>query len=180
MLVGRICYPVKTLGPGNRVGIWVVGCNQNCIGCMSPELRDCSQGVEVKPEKILELLREIENVDGVTISGGEPFLQVKELISLVELISDHVEKDILIYTGFQLKELEQTYPMEMEVLKKRISAIVDGPYIEAMNRGRGLMGSENQQTYIYHNFDKYRDIRTCERSSQAILYNGQILLIGIQ
>ena len=38
MYVARILYPVKVLGPGNRIGIWVSGCNHRCKGCSNPEL----------------------------------------------------------------------------------------------------------------------------------------------
>ena len=36
--VARILYPVKVLGPGNRVGIWLAGCDHKCLGCSNPEL----------------------------------------------------------------------------------------------------------------------------------------------
>ena len=180
MYIGRICYPVRVLGPGNRVGIWVTGCKRNCRYCMSPELKNRDSGVTLSTERICEIIDEIGDMDGITISGGEPFLQVKELISLVDRVSEKVNKDILIYTGFAMNELESSYPYEMEFIKSKVSVIIDGEYIAMMDNGKGLMGSENQKIYVYSNFEKYKNIRSCERRSQSFLYNGKIILIGIQ
>ena len=38
MNVARILFPVQVLGPGNRIGIWLCGCNRACKGCSNPEL----------------------------------------------------------------------------------------------------------------------------------------------
>ena len=38
MYIARILYPVKVLGPGNRIGIWFAGCHHRCKGCSNPEL----------------------------------------------------------------------------------------------------------------------------------------------
>lgn len=40
MYIARILYPVKVLGPGERIGIWMDGCEHGCIGCSNPELWD--------------------------------------------------------------------------------------------------------------------------------------------
>ena len=39
MRIGRILYPIKALGPGTRIGIWVQGCPRECPGCANPELQ---------------------------------------------------------------------------------------------------------------------------------------------
>ena len=147
---------------------------------MSPELKDMGSGITLSTEKICEIIDEIGDMDGITISGGEPFLQVKELISLVDRLSEKVNKDILIYTGFTMHELESRYPYEIDFIKSKVSVIIDGEYIAVMDNGKGLMGSENQKIYVYSNFEKYKNIRSCERRSQSFLYNGKIILIGIQ
>ena len=106
--VARIYYPVKTLGPGRRVGIWTAGCSHNCRGCISPELQSADAGQRMATSEIIALVNRVGcTPEGFTISGGEPFLQVEALCGLVEalaLISD----DILIYTGFLLDELIAT------------------------------------------------------------------------
>lgn len=97
--IARIYYPVKTLGPGNRIGIWTAGCPRRCSGCISPELQRAEAGREMTAEEILRLLAAITDpVDGITISGGEPFARPEPLSRLMRALAKRWE-DILIFTG---------------------------------------------------------------------------------
>ena len=103
--IARIFYPVKTLGPGNRVGIWTTGCLRECQGCISPELQDYDKEKELEVEAVLKMIRSITYpIDGFTISGGEPFLNPKALEALVRQLVE-INDDILIYTGYTLDEI---------------------------------------------------------------------------
>ena len=73
MQIGKILYPVTTLGVGERLGIWTQGCNRFCRGCSNPELQTFDETKDVSPQKIFDATIGWE-FDGVTISGGEPFL----------------------------------------------------------------------------------------------------------
>ena len=106
-------------------------------------------------------------------------MQAAELHRLVASISDYVQRDILIYTGYKLSELESLYPKEMDAVKKEVAAIVDGEYVEELNKGKGLMGSENQDIHVFSNFEKYNGARELERRGQTFLYGGQILYVGL-
>ena len=46
--IARIYYPVKTLGPGNRIGIWTAGCPRRCSGCISPELQHAEAYLQIQ------------------------------------------------------------------------------------------------------------------------------------
>lgn len=39
MQIDRLLYPVHSLGPGNRLVIWVRGCKKRCFNCANPELQ---------------------------------------------------------------------------------------------------------------------------------------------
>ena len=109
MNVARILYPVEVLGPGRRVGIWVCGCRRGCKGCSNPELREQRPEYEVKIEEIAELIGRIGEryeIDGFTVSGGEPMDQAVELAKLMEELRRYSE-DILIYTGYRIEELQE-------------------------------------------------------------------------
>ena len=78
MKIGRICYPVTTLGPGDRVAVWVQGCSRHCFGCMSPELQS-EAGIDVPVETIARSIADVIPPNtGLTISGGEPLEQSAE------------------------------------------------------------------------------------------------------
>ncbi len=183
MFVKRVCYPVKVLGPGNRIGIWLAGCNRKCPGCMSPELqttdgcKDCSLS---EVQELLKRISESNKIDGITISGGEPFLQAEELHGLVQYIRERISDDIIIYTGYQLRELKEMRSPHVEGILSSVSVLIDGEYVEGLNDGIGLRGSSNQQIHIFRNHEKYAGLLNEERKLQTFRYNGQILVVGIR
>ena len=99
--IERIFYPIETLGYGKRIGIWTIGCSHGCFNCCNPELWDSNPNKNLSLLQIFTMLKSINQpVDGVTISGGDPFQQLEELDELVSFIAAEITDDILIYTGF--------------------------------------------------------------------------------
>jgi len=153
MYIKRICYPVKTLGPGNRIGIWVTGCEKNCFGCMSPDLRIKEDGSDISVSKLMHMFQAVEKpIAGFTISGGEPFLQEEELCKLITEIVNNFSDDIIIYTGYTLHELELKKSVHINRILELISVLIDGEYVDSLNDGKGLRGSSSA------NFQKSRAI----------------------
>ena len=143
MYVARVLFPVEVLGPGNRVGIWTCGCPHKCDGCANPELWEADENKNIKIPVLLDLVRRIvsnNQVDGFTITGGEPFLQKEELKELLAALSMW-SQDILVYTGFLREQLTDT---DLE----HVSVLIDGPYIKEKNCGLTLRGSSNQRVFI--------------------------------
>ena len=65
---------VRSLGPYLRYGIWFYGCDKNCLGCIYHENEPLSfESVSI--DSILQKILSNKDIEGVTISGGEPFLQ---------------------------------------------------------------------------------------------------------
>ena len=74
MFVRHICFPITTLGPGKRLGIWVSGCSKACVGCMSEELKNREESDRISLESLQRMITGYAGrIEGVTISGGEPF-----------------------------------------------------------------------------------------------------------
>jgi Organic radical activating enzymes len=172
-------YPVKVLGPGCRVGIWLNGCRKNCPGCISPEMQQYDPTKEVAVNDIISMVSRIEKpIDGFTISGGEPFYNPKALNALVVGLSP-VNDDILIFTGYTLAELKEQENTEINSIIETCAAIIDGPYIRELHDGTGLKGSSNQHCWIFKHQDRYAGIEKERRSIQNIMYDKGILAIGI-
>lgn len=177
--LARIYYPVKVLGPGNRVGIWLNGCEKRCPGCISPELQIYDSAKEVSVQDIIQMINRIDlQIDGFTISGGEPFYNPIALNSLVTAISS-ISDDILIFTGYTLEELKKQADEAINSILKTCSAIIDGPFIKELNEKNGLRGSSNQRCWVFKYHDRYASIMEEERSLQNILYDKGVLTIGI-
>ncbi len=177
--IARIYYPVKTLGPGNRIGIWTAGCPRRCSGCISPELQRAEAGREMTAEEILRLLAAITDpVDGITISGGEPFARPEPLSRLMRALAKRWE-DILIFTGYTYEQLLAQNSAEVKTVLSLCAVLIDGPYIAQRNDGIGLRGSSNQRIHVFRDPEKYAGLAHAPRQLQNILFDDKIVTIGI-
>lgn len=148
MQIGKILYPITTLGPGKRVGVWTVGCNRDCEGCSNPELKIFDAGNDTAAADAAKLVLSFR-ADGVTVSGGEPFLQAGELARFVEALVASGVTDILVYSGFTLAELRARRDADTDYVLSHIAALIDGPFVKALADGVPLRGSSNQKLYVF-------------------------------
>lgn len=83
--------------------------------------------------------------DGLTISGGEPFLQAEMLSELLRLLKKGMNCDVgvIVYTGYTLEEL-QRMPFAQGLLEQT-DLLIDGPYVQELDDGLSLRGSSNQR-----------------------------------
>ena len=91
-------------GPGIRFTVFTQGCPHHCEGCHNPQTHDFSGGEAVDTDELLEKIKAIPLLDGVTFSGGEPFCQAQALASLGCEIKK-LGLDIVTYTGYDFEEL---------------------------------------------------------------------------
>lgn len=151
-------FDIKTgitkLGPGLRFGIWTQGCPRRCSGCMSPNSQALNQGYLVDVEALSKQVVDSGRTE-LTISGGEPFLQAKQLIALIDKVRETVDLGVIIYTGYTIDELNSSENIYYKKLLKKSDLIVDGEYVESLNDGKNLRGSSNQRAIPLT--DRYRD-----------------------
>lgn len=146
--VNRLHFPVTTLGPGQRVGIWLQGCTIGCAGCMSRDTWVATDEHRVEVEEVIEAVRRLTAgalVHGVTISGGEPFEQAPALQDLLRglrnwLAAHHPDADILCYSGMPWRQLRQRHPGVLELL----DAVIPEPYVRTLPQSLAWRGSSNQ------------------------------------
>ncbi|MFI5907641.1 4Fe-4S cluster-binding domain-containing protein [Dactylosporangium sp. NPDC051541] len=144
--VNRVHYPVVVLGYGRRAGLWVQGCGIGCAGCVARDTWAADPATEVEVGAVVDWLRRLpSDVDGVTISGGEPFDQPDALLALLRAL--HAWRagtgrpvDLLGYSGRSLTALRARFAPHLELL----DAVVPGPYVAAEAPGGMWRGSANQ------------------------------------
>lgn len=184
MKVARILYPVRSLGPGNRLVIWTAGCKKKCRGCMSAELWNPDCGTDFKNSELTEIITKYASkhtVDGITISGGDPLEQPEELIGLVVGLKP-VINDILVFTGFTLNELSETLSKEQfATIKENVSVLVDGRFEENNCDNNPLRGSANQKIYIFDSKVEplYKEYCSVPHSVETRLFGTELLFVGI-
>lgn len=181
MQIDRLFYPVKTLGYGNRIGIWTIGCKHHCYNCSNPELWMEQPEKDISVAAIIKILESYLTVcDGITITGGDPFYQPDELYCLLKKINGtDFSGDILVYTGYHYAGLLEK-PLTERILSM-VDVLIDGTYIDELNSGKGLAGSSNQNIIILNEkfHCRYDEANLSERKSQIIEANGELLSIGV-
>ncbi|HEY7482861.1 MAG TPA: 4Fe-4S single cluster domain-containing protein [Streptosporangiaceae bacterium] len=147
LLLAKAHYPVTVLGPGRRAGIWTQGCTIGCPGCLSRDTWDADPRTAVPVDAVLGWLGSLPGpVDGVTISGGEPFQQPAALLALLRGIRawrGTAEVDVLVYSGYTFSRL--TRHARTRELLDWCDAVVTGPYVQRRGDGGPLRGSANQR-----------------------------------
>ena len=140
-------------GPFKRLCIWFQGCNRNCRGCCNKTLQPLKPANIISLGDLLEIIRKskIENkIEGVTLSGGEPLLQI-DLVKLLEEVKS-LGLGIILFTGYQLNEIDDN-------LKNQCDIIIDGYFDEQkIDNNSALVGSVNQNiNYISDRYVNEKD-----------------------
>ena len=139
----------KVNGPGNRFVLWTQGCSKGCKNCFNPETWSYNIYKELSPRQISELIKNFE-VDGVTISGGDPLEQEEELLELLFLLKEiKLPKGIILFSGFSRNEILEN-PIREKCLSL-IDVLIDGRYEEELKTESSLRGSSNQEFYFFSN-----------------------------
>ncbi len=142
LIIGRIHFPVTTLGFGRRLVIWTQGCHIRCPGCVNRDTWNSSAGTPISPMDLLDACSGIlEQADGLTVSGGEPFEQPEALGELLAGFRERHSGDILVFSGFERADL-LSHRIIHEGL---IDVLVSGPYRADLPQTLTLRGSDNQR-----------------------------------
>ncbi len=138
--LSRLHFPVTTLGPGQRLGIWLQGCSIRCPGCISADTWSATQGLTTTEAVIEALLPWLPNAEGITISGGEPFDQPEALGILLHDLRGLTPVDTLVYSGYPFGDLAQW----LQENPGLIDVLISEPYDEQVSQKLALRGSDNQ------------------------------------
>lgn len=137
-----------TDGPGFRYAIFTQGCPHNCFGCHNPDSHSFTDGKDYSAEFILDEILEDKLLDGVTFSGGEPFMQAQELALLSREIKQKTQLNIYCFTGYTWEELmEQEKAREgWYDLIRNVDVIIDGRFeLSLKSYNLRFRGSSNQR-----------------------------------
>lgn len=168
----------RVLGPGLRAGVWVQGCPFSCPGCIAPEWIPQRTNQLVSVDELAARIL-AEPVTGLTLSGGEPFLQAPALASLVRQLRAERDLDVISFSGFTLSMLRRR--SQADELLAQLDLLIDGSYVAARDPGIGLRGSDNQ---VFHYLTpRLRDsgypFETVPRGAELHFQGNDLLVVGI-
>lgn len=136
-------------GPGVRYTIFTQGCYHKCEGCQNPQTHDPNDGKFITIDEIYNEIMESSMIEGVTFSGGEPFLQSDSLAELASRIKKNSDLNIICYTGYTFEELQDIVKsgvMSYSRLLSNIDYLIDGRFEqEKASLDCAWRGSTNQR-----------------------------------
>lgn len=179
--VGITVPRTEAEGPGWRFALWVQGCPFRCAGCCNPELLSFTPRVVAPTMRASELVARVlaEDVEGVSLLGGEPFAQAEGLAAVARGVKS-AGRSVMIFSGYTLDEIRAMESPAAAELLAHADLLVDGRY-EAARRttSRRWVGSDNQVMHFLSDRYSPLDARFHEGNHVEIrMRNGEITLNG--
>lgn len=150
--VANIKLCTKTEGPYKRCCIWFQGCNIGCKGCCNKDLKPLIPKHILSLNELLNIVKEAKerfDIEGITLSGGEPSLQ-----TFLKEFNEEVHKlglGIIMFSGKEKEQLDQA-------LLHSVDLLIDGPFIkDKKDNKRILLGSTNKNLVFVTN--RYVDVK---------------------
>ena len=162
-------------GPGKRLHLFTQGCSLHCKGCVNKHLWQFGVGANITVEEVLELCQDVE---GITLHGGEPLDQSEGVLEIVKALKS-AGKTVILFTGYQYKELSKSSQKRAWGLS---DLVISGRYVESKrNIYLQFRGSTNQR--VYRHRGKYKDYRVKDGKSVAVIRlkeNGEMQSRGFR
>lgn len=132
-------------GPGLRLVIFTQGCPHGCAGCHNPETHSFTGGRLMNTEKIISMMDKNPLLEGITLSGGEPFCQPEACIELARAAKKR-GLNVWAYTGYLYDDIIKDGDMAEGQLLHLVDVLIDGPFIQELRTlDLPWRGSKNQR-----------------------------------
>lgn len=178
--IAEIKIGTYALGPGFRAGVWVQGCPFHCKGCIAPEWIGPG-GTEISIDEIVDQILSNDQIQGITLSGGEPMQQAKGLSELIRRVHNYKpDLNVICFTGYRYQDLlKKNHNSSVQDLISQLDLLIDGPFIQSKNDNIGLRGSSNQK-FIYLS-DRLRNfgLEDQPRKVEINFRDGEAFIVGV-
>lgn len=165
-------------GPGARAVLWLQGCTLGCPGCFNPETHSPLGGRSVSIDGMFEKIAALQSqVEGLTVSGGEPLQQRRPLQKLVERIRRETGLSVLVFTGFSWEELRRM--PEIDTFFACVDVLLAGRYDRSQRVAAGLIGSTNKTVHFLTSRYSPADLEKIPEAEIILQKNGDVLFSGI-
>ena len=149
--VFRIYHGSVVEGPGRRSVAQLSGCDRRCIACFAVETWPLEGGVNMAISEVFERVLDPigEPRDGVTVLGGEPFLQPDGLLALMKALKQSGQH-VTLYTGYTLEELTSRRDARIAEILSLTDILIDGPFVKELSENAGQWRGSTNQAVIYN------------------------------
>ena len=148
-------------GSGIRFAIFFQGCVRNCFNCHNPETHDLNGGKIFDTQEIFDKIKKNPLLTGITLSGGEPFLQIEPANELAKS-AKKIGLNVWCYTGYNFENLTQN----AQEFLQNIDVLVDGEYVDDLrDLELNFCGSSNQRII---------DVKKSLQAGKVVLWNENL------
>jgi anaerobic ribonucleoside-triphosphate reductase activating protein len=137
-------------------------------------MKDRRGGEAVEIPRLTDIILSVKGVEGITVSGGEPFLQAEGLSALIKAVREERDFGVIVYTGYALSELSGALLNETDTL-------IDGEYVESLDDDKGFRGSSNQN--VVHLTERYGNCGYYDgnegRKTEFFISGGKRVMVGV-
>lgn len=162
-------------GPGERFVIWVQGCPLACPGCWNPDTWPFVRRETQSVDELTTAILATPGIEGVTLTGGEPFAQAKALAELARRIRT-AGLSVFVFTGYEQEELVR--PDHRELLQNT-DVLVTGRFVQALaTTSLPWRGSANQQVHFLTSRYNLLDAEAAVASEVLIAPDGTLTFTG--
>jgi anaerobic ribonucleoside-triphosphate reductase activating protein len=166
-------------GPGKRYVIWVQGCPFACPGCFNPDFQPFIPRQLVNVPTLARRILSVKTIEGVTYSGGEPFMQCEALIDLNKILIKN-GLSIVSYSGYTLKELHQLKNPFITEFLSQLDILIDGKFQEKNKANLLWRGSNNQNVhFLTDRYSEYKSMIDSGGEIELIVGNDRITYTGM-
>jgi anaerobic ribonucleoside-triphosphate reductase activating protein len=171
--VARWIARSRVNGPGERFVLWLQGCSLRCPGCWNADTWSHAPRRMMTTLEVLALIG--DDVEGVTLTGGEPFEQADALVPLLDAVRAR-GLSVMVFTGHELDELTRDAATAM---RDRCDVLVSGRYV-ATQRSLDLAwrGSSNQQVHFLTGRYDARDMPASSEAEVHLAPDGSLQITG--
>jgi len=162
-------------GPGKRACIWVQGCSIRCKSCMVPHTWEQNAGQPICIDDLFAQLSSNQEIEGLTVLGGEPMDQAEALLPLLTNVKG-IGLSLIVFTGYYLEQLTSSAQKRIVEL---CDLLIDGPYVKSLTDfSRPWIGSKNQRIHFLTDRYKQQHLETYPIEVR-IAPNGEIKINGM-
>ncbi|MBK9032162.1 MAG: radical SAM protein [Myxococcales bacterium] len=161
-------------GPGTRMVVWFQGCTLGCAGCFNPATH-AATGPGVDLAEVVAAIGRAD-VDGLTLSGGEPMQQAPAALELL-LAARRRGLSTLMFSGYARAEL--TAQALGPAVLAHLDVLIDGRYRAEARHGHGLRGSANQAIHLLTGRHTLAEVEATPEAEVTIAADGTIALTGV-
>jgi anaerobic ribonucleoside-triphosphate reductase activating protein len=165
-------------GPGLRAVVWVQGCTLGCPGCFNPQTHPAQGGERVSVEDLFEQIMNLgDSIEGVTLSGGEPFQQIGPVLALLKRLRTETSLSALVFSGYTWDEIQQ-FPA-IDEIRACVDVLIAGRYDSAQAVLNGLVSSANQQAVFLTRRYTQKDLDSVPTAEVILMPDGELIASGV-